>query len=194
MTKFVLFILFLLLTCLKVTSADGPLTLDQFRCMFPRLSNSRLTTLLPHLNNALNDWNINNVNRIISFLAHVSLATNGLQTFEESDENNPWCHHYEGGCAFRGRGALMLRGRSIYSLASDFFGADFESNPSQMRFMQWAFQTAGWWWNRHQLNFLADLSDFAGIARELNNGASNPIDFSESRQLALEFRRCLNPV
>jgi predicted chitinase len=39
-----------------------------------------------------------------------------------------------------------------------------------MSFSMWAFQTAGWWWNLHGLNNLADILDHAGIIRALNDG------------------------
>jgi hypothetical protein len=83
-------LLFLLIGLKEAQCAnERSLTIDQFRCMFPAIPSSRAEDLLPHLNNgplfchftrvvsvlcdnseffksttALNDWEINNVNRI----------------------------------------------------------------------------------------------------------------------------------
>jgi nucleoid-associated protein YgaU len=97
------------------------------------------------------------------------LLTKFLQ-YTNADGTNAWCGRYEGGCRFRGRGAMQLTHRSNYANAGRALGQDFVSNPELVAQMPWAFLTAGWFWQTRDLNSFADRGDVVGATRVINGG------------------------
>ena len=128
---------------------------------------------LPYLNETMNKFNILTPARQLSFLAQVSHESGGLFYTEELASGAA----YEGravlgnthpgdGIKFKGRGLIQITGRANYQLLSAALHEDFiaqptllggknvqQCSPTQLRY---AALSAGWFWQRANLNLLAD--------------------------------------
>jgi len=74
------------------------------------------------------------------------------------------------GWRFRGRGPIQLTGRANYRAAAIALEAPLEENPEAVLAALVGARVAGWYWESHGLNALADAEDFAGITRAINGG------------------------
>ena len=60
------------------------------------------------------------------------------------------------GWAYHGRGLIQLTGRDSYTACGTSLGIDLISNPELLLQLRWAAMSAGWFWNKKNLNDLAD--------------------------------------
>lgn len=74
------------------------------------------------------------------------------------------------GWLYHGRGLIQLTGKDNYTFASDALREDFVHSPDLVLAPRWAAMTAGWYWNKRQLNKEADAGDFATMTRKINGG------------------------
>ena len=74
------------------------------------------------------------------------------------------------GFRFRGSGFLQLTGHSNFYHAGKALGEDFVMNPELVRTPKYAAQTAGWFWQTHKLNQIADGRDFVTMTKRINGG------------------------
>ena len=78
---------------------------------------------------------------------------------------------YKGdGERFRGRGLIMVTGRTNYEQVSKALNIDFVANPEILERPEWAVRSACWWWNSRDLNAIADAGDFRKVTRIVNGG------------------------
>jgi putative chitinase len=74
------------------------------------------------------------------------------------------------GWKFRGRGLIQLTGKNnyvAYSLACD---NEALQKPEIVEQPKYAAESAGWFWNTHRLNQLADNQDIVGMCKRINGG------------------------
>ena len=74
------------------------------------------------------------------------------------------------GYRFRGSGFLQLTGHSNFFHAGKALGVDFVMEPELVRTPRYAAQTAGWFWQTHNLNQYADNRDFVTMTKRINGG------------------------
>jgi len=74
------------------------------------------------------------------------------------------------GWLYRGRGFLQLTGKNNYEAVSNDLQIDFVSNPDAVGTVEGAMATAGWFWEKHNLNKYADSGDFVGMTKKINGG------------------------
>ncbi len=74
------------------------------------------------------------------------------------------------GWLYHGRGLIQLTGKDNYMLASDALGMDFIHSPDYVLVPKYAALTAGWYWNKRQLNKEADAKDYTGMTKKINGG------------------------
>jgi putative chitinase len=155
---------------------------------------------LPYLTETCVKYDILSPARQLCFLAQVSHESGGLFYTEELASGAA----YEGrkdlgnihpgdGPKYRGRGLIQITGRNNYGLLGSALGVDFVNNPSLLSAqninacspdqLKYAALSAGWFWNRENLNALADhinlfsaidegqnLEYFKEITRKINGG------------------------
>jgi putative chitinase len=132
-------------------------------------------------------WGINNTKRRRHFLAQVAHESGGLVHVREIWGPTKAQRRYEGrrdlgniypgdGRKYPGRGPIQLTGRAN---ARNFTKAiraviptapDFEVNPELLELPGWGALAAGWFWNSHGLNFIADRGDVKACSRVVNGG------------------------
>jgi putative chitinase len=74
------------------------------------------------------------------------------------------------GYRFRGRGCIQLTGSTNYFNAGKAIGIDFWADPDLVATPKYAALTAGWFWDTHKLNALADARDWTKMTKIINGG------------------------
>jgi putative chitinase len=74
------------------------------------------------------------------------------------------------GYRFRGRGCIQLTGHANYYHAGQALGVDFVMNPDLVATPMYAALTAGWFWDTHKLNPLADSKNYLAMTKKINGG------------------------
>ena len=74
------------------------------------------------------------------------------------------------GYRFRGRGCIQLTGHANYYHAGQALGEDFVMQPDLVATPMYAALSAGFFWNTHKLNVLADNRDIKMMTKRINGG------------------------
>ena len=69
-----------------------------------------------------------------------------------------------------GRGLIQLTGKDNYAFCGNSLGIDFLSYPNLLATPKYATLSAGWFWNKKQLNLLADVMDIKTMTTRINGG------------------------
>ena len=74
------------------------------------------------------------------------------------------------GYTYRGRGLIQITGREMYAKCGNALGVDLIDNPDLLLTPEYAALSAGWFWNKHGLNLLADSQEYGTMTRRINGG------------------------
>jgi putative chitinase len=74
------------------------------------------------------------------------------------------------GWKYRGRGIKQLTGKENYERCGSGLGVDLVSDPDLLLDPKYAALSAGWFWNKHNLNDLADKGDIETMTKRINGG------------------------
>lgn len=74
------------------------------------------------------------------------------------------------GYRFRGRGCIQLTGHANYFHAGKALGVDFVMEPDLVATPKFAAMTAGWFWQTHGCNEVADRGDWTALTKKINGG------------------------
>ena len=91
------------------------------------------------------------------------------------------------GWAFHGRGLIQLTGHDNYAAFAKASGLDCVRNPELLLEPENACLSAGWFWNKHGLNQLADVGDIVTITKRINGGTIGIDDRNTRTNKALEI-------
>ena len=144
----------------------------------PKLANFYLDSV----NQTLEKYSINTPLRICHFLAQV-LHESGKFVYNKELASG---QAYEGrkdlgdihtgdGVKYKGRGFIQITGLSNYKAITESFNVDFVNNPVLLEQSPYCALSAGWFWNNHNLNALADIDHLIDITHKINGG-ENGID------------------
>jgi putative chitinase len=157
-----------------------PITAEVLRTAYPYASAKRIALLLPGIVATMAKHEIDQTMlRAAHFLAQVGHESGSLKYMEEIASGAA----YEGranlgntvrgdGKRFKGRGLIQLTGRANYrQFAADMDRDDVMDRPSLVATDPLlCCEVAGWYWNRHGLNALADKDQLTAITRAINGG------------------------
>jgi putative chitinase len=71
---------------------------------------------------------------------------------------------------YLGRGLIQLTGKDNYERCGLAIGVDLLSDPNLLLDPRYAALSAGWFWNKHGLNELADAQEHGIITKRINGG------------------------
>lgn len=74
------------------------------------------------------------------------------------------------GYRFRGRGCIQLTGHANYFHAGQALGIDFVMEPDLVATPMYAAMTAGWFWDTHKLNDIANQRNYVAMTKKINGG------------------------
>ena len=89
------------------------------------------------------------------------------------------------GALYIGRGCIQLTGKTSYTLAGDALNVDFMHSPDLVSIPKYAALTAGWFWNKRDLNKEADAKDYTGMTKKINGGLTGLDDRVDKIKAAL---------
>lgn len=148
-----------------------------------------ITPKLEALDITFERYGIDTPLRKAHFLAQVLHESGGFKYMEEIWGNTAAQQRYDtrvdlgntpdkdgDGYKYRGRGAIQLTGKANYKAASKEFNMDFVANPDLVSKDPWNILIAGWFWNKKNLNVLADKDDITTITRRINGGLNGLTD------------------
>lgn len=145
------------------------------------------TIYLDAMNETLDRFDISDAVRQAAFLAQVAHESGRLVYTKElwgptkaqrryeppSDKAKDLGNVYPGdGYKFRGRGLIQITGRSNYFACGRALGLDLIEEPGLLSQPRWAAISAGWFWQSHGCNELADGGDFVRLTRRINGGTN----------------------
>jgi putative chitinase len=82
----------------------------------------------------------------------------------------------EEAAAFIGRGLIQLTGKDNYMAFGEAIGEDLVSNPQLVEQPRYAALSAGWFFNKRNLNALADVMDIETMSKRINGGTIGMAD------------------
>ncbi len=152
------------------------MTPDQLRSVMPH-AGARADLFAQSIDDAMTEFGITNSRRIAAFLAQVAEESGELRWTREQASGEA----YEGraelgnthpgdGVLTRGGGLLMLTGRFNWERCGLALNLPLIANPSLVDLPGPAARTAGWIWQTHGLNELADADKFFSITHKINGG------------------------
>jgi len=74
------------------------------------------------------------------------------------------------GWRYRGRGAIQLTGRDNYSSFAKSINKTLDETVEYLETLSGAVESAAWFWQRNNLNLLADARDIVTMTRRINGG------------------------
>jgi putative chitinase len=74
------------------------------------------------------------------------------------------------GFNYRGRGLIQLTGKNNYRTCGEAIGVDLVNNPDYVATPEGACLSAGWFWQKHGLNELADANEVEEMTERINGG------------------------
>ncbi|MES2187944.1 MAG: glycoside hydrolase family 19 protein [Pseudomonadota bacterium] len=146
------------------------------------------------LDAAMTEYGILSRLRAAMFLAQIGHETGGFHWITELWGPTPAQKGYEGsadlgnvkpgdGALYRGRGLIQVTGRANYAAARDRLRKrlgeqvpDFERDPIDLCYPEWASYSAGDYWDSRHLNAKADAGDVLGVTRAVNGGTNGLAD------------------
>ena len=168
------------------------ITVEQLKACMPH-ARSRADEFLEPLNDAMDIFSINTPQRQAAFLAQVAHESGELRYVEEIASGAA----YEGrsdlgnvvegdGVKFKGRGLIQITGRANYAACGTAFGLDLLAHPEYLTSPEYAAKSAGWFWQTHGCNELADADNFRRITIRINGGLTGQEDRLAFYELAKE--------
>jgi putative chitinase len=80
------------------------------------------------------------------------------------------------GAKYIGRGLIQLTGKDNYMAFGEAIGEDLVSNPQLVEQPRYAALSAGWFFNKRNLNALADIMDIETMSKRINGGSIGMAD------------------
>jgi putative chitinase len=173
---------------------DSEITDGMLRDIMPNLPAAKRQLYLPHLNKAMQEFEIATYLRASAFLAQLAHESAELRYFEEIASGKA----YEGrkdlgntqpgdGMKYKGHGPIQITGRANHAACGKALGLDLINNPTLITQPQNAFRSAGWFWDTRGLNKLADQRLFKEITRKINGGFNGLADRQKYYDRALRI-------
>jgi putative chitinase len=169
------------------------LTKQQLQLIYTEAKASLIDRYLDPLNQTLDEFEINTPQRIRMYLAQIGHESGQLRYVKELASGEA----YEGrkdlgntspgdGVRYKGRGLIQITGKSNYVLASLGLGLPLVEKPELLEEPVNAARSSGWYWNKKNLNSLADMGLFKEITKRINGGLTHYADRYKLYQRAFD--------
>lgn len=129
------------------------------------------------LTNACVEFDIYSPLRQAAFIAQIAHESGSLHYVRELASGEAYEHRADlgnvfvgDGRKFRGRGYLQITGRANYEVCGKALNLPLLEQPELLETEINAARSAGWFWQTHGLNALADARLFQSITRAINGG------------------------
>ncbi len=153
------------------------ITKEQLKACMPYATEANLNLFLDPLNKTMDEYFINTKKRMACFLAQLAHESGCLKYEEELASGDAYDSRTDlgntpeidgDGRKYKGRGLIEITGTTNYRMLSDDIHVDFITHPEKLEEPLYAALSAGWFWNRKNLNVFADKMDFLMISKRIN--------------------------
>ncbi len=172
-----------------------PLSDDLLHQCLPGATDKNILKYHNAINLVCERYKINSILRISAFLAQVAHESGNFHYKEEIASGAAYDSRKDlgnttetarqiaqekntsPGRLYKGRGLIQLTGFYNYEAYSKYKKQDFIHNPEQIAINpSYSCDVAGWFWNCHNCNLLADNKNFKQITRRINGGLNGYSD------------------
>lgn len=157
---------------------------------FPRAKNPLLKPVISFIHQKQPDSLIK-----AHFLGQLAHESDSFATLEEYASGEAYENRKDlgnffpgDGIKYKGRGYIQLTGRNNYDLAGKALGFNFLENPELILRPEIAMKVSLWFWNSHNLNFLALEDNVVAITKVINGGRHG---LSHRIQMVNRFKKIL---
>jgi putative chitinase len=91
------------------------------------------------------------------------------------------------GAKYIGRGLIQLTGKENYANCGSNLGVDLVGNPDWLATPKYAALSAGWYWNKRNLNADADTMNVDSMTRKINGGNIGIADRKAKIEMVLKY-------
>jgi putative chitinase len=169
------------------------MTETQLQLIMPTATPENVARYLQPINDVFLKYGMGTSLRIAHFLAQIGEESMSLRYTEELADGSA----YEGrkdlgnivtgdGKRFKGRGVIQITGRTNYQLYGKFAEMDFTQQPELLATTPYCIDSAGWFWQIHGLNTLADIDNILAITKRINGGVAGLPDRKARLHIAKE--------
>ena len=173
---------------------------DALRHVCPNLSPADAARIADGLGAAFHRYGIDTDRRAAMAVAQWAHESDRFKTSQEYASGSA----YEGrqdlgntqrgdGVRFKGRGRIMVTGRSNYAAMAKALGLDLIGRPELLAESPHSELASGQWWKDHDCNGFCDRDDFVGLTRRINGGVNGLADRQALYARAREVARDLVP-
>jgi putative chitinase len=166
----------------------------QLQWIYKEANPKRVDRFLPHLNQTLEEFEINTPQRIRMFLAQIGHESGQLRYVKELASGEAYENRKDlgntspgDGVRYKGRGLIQITGKSNYARASLGLDLPLLEKPELLEEDLNACRSAGWFWYKNNLNSLADMGLFKEVTKRINGGYNGYADRYKLYQRALEI-------
>ncbi len=158
------------------------MTVDTLRKCMPLARDKDLLAYAGPLTAAMEIYDITTPKRQAAFLAQLAHESGSLRYKEEIASGEAYDTGSKAaslgntpdkdgdGQRYKGRGPIQITGFSNYKRLSEELGYDFIKDPEALELPGAGSYAAGWFWQTHGLNELADVGNFRRITKRINGG------------------------
>ncbi len=165
------------------TGSPGSLSEQALAQIMPNLKADKRAVFFPFLLRAMDEFQINTPARQAAFLAQLAHESAEFRFMEEIWGPTPAQRRYEGrsdlgntvagdGFRYKGRGPIQITGRFNYKKYGDLLGLDLINNPQQAATPEVGFRIAGAYWQKNNINAMADRQDIVAVTKAINGGTN----------------------
>lgn len=161
------------------------------------LARARINLYYPHLVKTMEEFQITTPKRMAAFIAQLAHESAQFVYVEEIASGKAYdtgslakrlgnTPEADGdGQKYKGRGLIQITGRDNYAAIQKELGILCLDNPHLLTLPENACRVSGWFWNKRNLNALADKGDFVEITRKINGGFNGQAERLKFYQVAL---------
>lgn len=169
---------------------------EQLAQILPQ-AKGRINNFYPHLIKTMEEFQITTPKRMAAFIAQLAHESGQFVYVEEIASGKAYdtgslakrlgnTPEADGdGQKYKGRGLIQITGKDNYAAIQLDLGIKCLDTPALLTLPENACRSAGWFWNKHNLNNFADKGDFLAITKKINGGINGQADRLKFYQIAL---------
>jgi putative chitinase len=173
---------------------------DGLKHVCPNLSDQQATVVAIGLGEAFHRYGIDTECRAAMAVAQWAEESDHFRTCEEYASGSA----YEGrrdlgniqrgdGVRFKGRGRIMITGRTNYAAMAKVLELDCIAHPELLAQSPHSEIASGQWWQDHDCNSFCDRDDFQGLTKRINGGLNGYDERCRLHKLAQQVAPRLVP-
>lgn len=170
------------------------ITLALIKAVAPKRSESMLSGWISPLEETMARYEINTPMRQACFLAQIAHESGGFKYTKELASGEAYEYRKDlgndkpgDGPKYKGRGLIQITGKFNYQALGQDLGVAFVAYPELLEQPGYAALSAGWFWNKRQLNELADTDDMERITKRINGGFNGLEDRLARHDAAIQY-------